>query len=114
MMKWRLVHLFLALAVVTGCTSQPGAITSSEEATVKGQVTIQGKKVTAGTIVFKAEGHEPVEATVQKDGTFTLTSWAGTNMVTVQGKELEQAVANMPPQQPTDLMPGENTVDLIY
>jgi hypothetical protein len=116
MMKLRLLGLLVSILLGVGCSggqTTSGSV-SNEEATVKGQVMIRGKKVTSGTVVFQAQGHEPVEAAVQKDGTFALKSWAGTNIVTVQGAELEKATANMPIQPPTDLMPGENTVDLIY
>jgi hypothetical protein len=108
----RFARLLLVLALLAGCSSPSGSTAdpSAEEATVHGQVLIRGRRATSGTIVSLPQEREPIEAPVQPDGTDLLRTFAGTNLISVKGSELETATANMPPQMPQDVRPDKNRI----
>jgi hypothetical protein len=88
----------MTLLVVWGCESGGGAPPvsgSSEEVTVKGTVTIKGTPATGGELLFDPANINrrdamPRRAKVGKDGTFTVTTLVGENMVRTEGKELPE------------------------
>lgn len=83
-------------------------------ATVKGEVSIKGKRATSGTVVFHSQGYDPVAAKIEANGTYSLKTRTGTNLVTVVGSELEKSNSNGPPAIPHAIEPGENIIDLTY
>lgn len=63
-----------AVLLVLGALSGTGCGSSSNEATVTGKVTLNGKTVSGGTIkVISEDGAKTDSALIGKDGTFKLT-----------------------------------------
>jgi hypothetical protein len=75
-----------------GCDNgTPSVSGSTEEATVKGSVTIKGKPATGGQILFDPSNinrrdARPRTAAIGKDGSYTVTTLVGENLVSVEGK----------------------------
>jgi len=86
----------MTLWVMGGCDGGGGAPAvsgSSEEVTVKGTVTVKGKPATGGELAFDPANINrpdalPRHAKVGEDGTFTVTTLVGENMVNTEGKGL--------------------------
>jgi hypothetical protein len=86
----------LLLLAGWGCDSRPAVDTSTEEGTVKGTVYLRGKPVSGGTVYFDPANYKRKDvaarkATINKDGTYTITTLVGANMVHVSGMEVEKA-----------------------
>lgn len=93
--------MLLAVPLMTGCSKSPFDL-----APVHGKVTIDGKPVPAGRVMFapiaKGESREvgkPAFGTLQPDGTFTLTTFeegdgavVGEHWVTIFGPDEETIV----------------------
>jgi hypothetical protein len=64
--RWMLSlsSLLTVLAITAGC--------GSDTASVAGSVTIDGKAVTSGRVVFHKDGQAPAIANINNDGTFEL------------------------------------------
>src|SRR5437660_1146757 len=81
----------LALGLVAGCGGA-AAPSSRDEATVHGTVKVKGKPATRGTVRFNPSNVNrkdvgPVEAAIAKDGTYTLKTLVGANLITVTTPE---------------------------
>ncbi len=95
----RMATLLAAAAILAGwgCgDGTPSASSSAEEVTVKGTVTIKGKPATNGEVVFDPSNINRKAATsrsakIAPDGSYAITTMVGENMVTVQGKMVNQA-----------------------
>jgi len=82
------------LLVVWGCNSggsAPAVSGSSEESTVKGTVTVKGKPATSGSLSFDPANPNRRTALVRtaeigKDGSYTITTLIGQNIVSAQGR----------------------------
>jgi hypothetical protein len=113
--------LVLALALSGGCGDNVSSTVSGsmEEATVKGTVRVRGKPVNNGMITFRTSNinrpNAPLkEAKINKDGTYTITTLVGGNMVEVTCKEVLSArnrdlIEN---ERMVQVQPGENTIDV--
>jgi hypothetical protein len=85
-----LVLSLLAWPVGQGCDDgKPAVDTSTNEATVTGTVRVRGKPAEGGTIVFNASNSDrivsPRGAPINKDGTYTVTTYTGGNQVLFEG-----------------------------
>jgi hypothetical protein len=102
------------LALAVGCgQGVPSASTSSEEATVKGTVTIRGKAATQGQVSFdpanvKRPGEVARTATIGHDGSYTVKTLVGDNAVrvTFPGMEKDRELGSF--EQSFAVKPGEN------
>lgn len=107
-----------ALVVGGGCNNKPAVSTSTDEATVKGTVTIRGKKATQGQVTFDPANYQrkdvaPRSAPIGSDGTYSITTLTGQNSVQVSGPEASRAGADYA-SITYDVQPGENTYDIVY
>jgi hypothetical protein len=83
-----------ALFLGGGCDS-PKATSSSAEATVHGTITVKGKPATSGKVSFNPANINRKDATtatadISKDGTYTVKTLVGGNMVTVTTPETQK------------------------
>jgi hypothetical protein len=92
---------------------------SREETTVKGVVRIRGKAVDNGKVIFNAANvsrpdAELRQASINKDGTYTLKTLVGVNQVQVSCKELHTAQNRMfaETEYAFTADSGENTFDI--
>lgn len=92
---------------------------SREEATVRGVVTLRGTPLNNGRVLFspvniKRADAQPRQATIGKDGTYSLTTLVGDNLVQIDCKELLQpknrAIADT--ERSVKVNAGENVIDL--
>ncbi len=77
-------------SMIAGCDASGGAPYvegSQEEATVKGTVKVKGKLMPGGTLHFSASNSKRMvptrDAQVGPDGSFSLTTYVGQNIVTL-------------------------------
>jgi hypothetical protein len=89
---------------------------SSEEANVKGRVTIRGKPATGGEISFDpANTKRPNEiarrAAIGKDGTYTVKTLVGNNAVRISFPGMERDRELGSAEQSFEVKPGENQFD---
>ena len=106
----------LLLVAAWGCDSRPAVPASTEEGTVKGTVYLKGKPVTAGTVYFDPANYrrkdvEARKAAINKDGSYTITTLVGGNMVHVSGPEVEKA-GQAYEHFDVDVKPGDNSFDI--
>ena len=109
------------MLAITGCGNPDAPVVSGslDEVTVKGAVSIRGKRVTNGRVGFRASNinrpNAPFrEAKIEKDGTYTIKAFVGENMVDVTCKEFANP-KNMPlmeNEQPVKILPQDQTVDI--
>ncbi len=120
----RTFPLPLLTLVLLGCgpnSDAPRLETSTEEATVKGTVRVNGKAVTNGSMTFRA-GHvrrqnvPNRDTTIGKDGTYTIKTMIGENYVAVDCKELRDPKLRQfrDDEQLVIVKSGENTIDLDF
>lgn len=105
-------------ALPLGCdgAGTPSVSSSTQEVTVKGNVTIKGKPVPGAEVVFDPTNVNRRNASssrgkVNPDGTYTATALVGENIVTIQGAPISKAGLIMNRKEVT-LKSGENTVDI--
>jgi len=127
-MRWKWIVGGWAAALVialAGCgTDVPYAEGSQEQAKVKGTVKVHGKALDGGELLFNAVNSKravpPLTAPIAKDGTFTITTYVGQNIVTVHPPETrKKALARdyglaKDEEKPIDVKPGENTIDIDF
>jgi hypothetical protein len=95
-----------------GSESSPQAVSgSSQEAIVKGTVTVKGKPATGGEVTFDPANIERPTAKARTapigaDGTFTVTTLIGQNTVSAAGTGIPRNT-NM-----IELIPGENNIPI--
>jgi hypothetical protein len=113
---------WLALALCAGGCGNPDAPRvsgSMEEATVKGTVRVRGKPVTSGVVSFRCSNvNRPTattrEATINKDGTYTIRTLVGENFVEVSSKDVfssktPELIEN---EQMVRVQSGESNIDI--
>jgi hypothetical protein len=91
----------------------PSVSSSTEEAAVKGTVSVKGKTATTGVVVFdpsniNRKGETGRTATIAADGSFTIKTLVGENMVSVRGPHVEKAGLTQT-RKLFDVKSGENT-----
>jgi hypothetical protein len=116
--KLRIASLVAGLVVVAcwGCGGgAPSVSSSSEEADVKGTVTIKGKPATGGEIAFDPSNinRRDVKLNITKigsDGTYALKTLVGENAVRVSGPVVAKDPTLATNQVNVDVKSGENTI----
>jgi hypothetical protein len=102
------------LTVLWGCTQ--GSPTLTTRATTKGTVKVKGKLLKGGLVGFSPKvGSDsrtgPYEGLIEKDGSYAVGTYAGTNYVTVippnKRKPLDEEIT-------VELQPGPNTQNLEF
>lgn len=110
-----------ALVAGGGCGNPdaPNVSGSTEEAAVKGTVSVHGKPVTNGEISFRSfninRPDAPLKtAKIGKDGTYTIQALIGDNVVEVSCKEITSPKNRdlMDNEQPVMIRSGEQTLDI--
>jgi hypothetical protein len=113
------------LTAPSGCGSgAPYVEGSTDEATVQGTAKVQGKLLEGGTLHFNASNPKrnvaTRDATIGKDGTYTVKAYIGLNIVSVtppkprnkqQGKDFHGLEYE---EKSVNVRSGENTVDLEF
>ncbi|WP_422924559.1 hypothetical protein [Singulisphaera sp. PoT] len=93
-----------SIVPVAGCGSgAPNVSSSTQEVTVKGTVTINGKPATSGEVIFDPSNVyrkfvSSKSAAIGADGSYTLTTLYGENKVSVWAPDLKPDVAPPKPQ----------------
>jgi hypothetical protein len=106
------------LVVGWGCgDGKPSVSSSSEEATVKGTVTIFGKPATGGEVQFDPSNYRrkqaPMRSTkINKDGTYSIQTLVGENTIKVLGPEAEKAKSSYTSFD-LDVKSGEQTFPIV-
>src|SRR3954471_16268723 len=115
--KLGIASLVAGLVVVAcwGCGGAPSVSSSSEEADVKGTVTIKGKPATGGEITFDPSNinRRDVKLNVTKigsDGTYALKTLVGENAVRVSGPQVDKDPSLATNQVNVVVKSGENTI----
>ena len=115
---------FMALAgvvllVVAGCgggTVGPAPSTSTDQAQVKGIVTLKGKPVTSGEVSFDGANSQrkvgPGTAKIGEGGTYSLKTYVGTNSVTVRGPEIDKDPTLATNGRQVDVKPGDSEIPI--
>jgi hypothetical protein len=104
-----------AAAVVPGAgCGGPAATASLDEATVHGTVSVKGKPATRGKVIFNPANKNrkqvgSVEAAIAKDGTYTLKTLVGRNLITVMTPETTKDPALQYFNRRFDVAGGDNT-----
>lgn len=100
-----------------GCNDGiPPVETSTEEATVSGKVTLQGKPATEGSVTFDPTNVMRKTAALRsgpigEDGTYSVKTLIGENTVRVGGRQASKAGLDAG-TKPFLVKPGENTFDI--
>jgi hypothetical protein len=112
----------LALQILAGCGDGRPSVNSSttEEGTVRGKVTLAGQPLTGGQLVFNPANYQrktaPARsASIGDDGTYTVKTLAGSNMVMVSPKRVApagKAAAGSYEMIPVEVNPGDNTFNI--
>lgn len=106
-----------SLLLLQGCDSPPPVSTSTEEATLKGTVTLFGKKATSGQVIidpsnYKRPNESPRTAEIGPEGTYEAKTLVGANFVRVQHPSLSKTREEMP-QLEVDVKPGGTTFEIV-
>jgi hypothetical protein len=116
--RWTAVTISaLLMMIAPGCGDQrPSVESSTAEGTVKGKVTIKGKPASKGSVVFDPANYLRKDATartasINPDGTYTVTTLVGGNMIRVSSPEAEAAGASYMSID-FDVKAGDNTLDI--
>ncbi|SIO36113.1 hypothetical protein SAMN05444166_4092 [Singulisphaera sp. GP187] len=108
------------MTTLAGCGSRetPGE-TTLDEAQVKGTAKFHGKTLDGGTLHFNASNAKRVvgarDATIEKDGTFTIKTLVGQNVVTITPKSRTKATYGLEYEEKTiEVKSGENPIDIEF
>ncbi len=113
--------LMVAAAVLVatwGCGGgAPAVSSSSEKVQVKGTVTLKGKPLKGGEILFDPANINRKDAPVARlpigdDGSFSGETLSGENAVMVSGPAIQKSPDLSANRQVIDLKSGENTVNI--
>src|SRR4051812_5669608 len=117
--RWGGAGLTAAVALLAGwgCDGggPPPASSSREEASVKGTVTIKGKPATGGQISFDPSNIHRKDAPfysakIGSDGTYSLKTLVGENVVSVQGPQVDKVPSLASNELHVVVKSGENTI----
>ncbi len=109
--------IFIATITITGCdTGTPSVSSSTEEVTIQGTVTIEGKPATSGEVVFDPSNvHRKFvgasTAPIGPDGSYTLKTLAGENKISVWSKTIK--ASNSPRPGPGNNPKGNLMADVM-
>jgi hypothetical protein len=106
----------LALTVLWGCSGGVPPATLTTRATAKGTVKVKGKLIKGGLVGFSPKvGNDsrtgPYEGVVEKDGSYIVGTYAGTNYVTIIPERKLNPLAE---EITVELKAGENTQNLEF
>ncbi len=108
-----------ALMALGGCdgSGAPAASSSTEQAKVKGKVSLKGKPLAKVEVTFNAanvnrKSAPSVSATSADDGTYELTSLVGDNTVSLGGAAASKNGQLTYFSKSVNLKGGENTFDI--
>jgi hypothetical protein len=110
----------VVMATLAGCASGgPPGETTLDEAQVKGTVKVRGKSLDGGTLHFNPSNAKRVvaarDATIAKDGSFTVKTLLGQNVVTVTPKARTKASYGLEYEEKTiEVKSGENSIDIEF
>ena len=113
-----LVMMATVLAATWGCGGGTPSVSSSDQKVlVKGKVTLNGKPLGQGKILFDPANINRRDAPVAnleigKDGTYSGETLAGENSVTVTNPTIAKSSELSANRQVTTLSSGENIVDI--
>ncbi len=101
-----------------GCgDSKPAVSATRNEVNVKGIVTVKGKPVSAGDVVFDPSNFQRAEAPrtapIGKDGTYTIKTLSGDNQVTIRGPEVDKNSELQFARERFDVKDGD-TIDVKF
>jgi hypothetical protein len=108
----------LALAACWGCGGGASSATSSsEEAEVKGTVTIEGKPASKGQIQFdptviNRKNGKIVTAPIQKDGSYALKASVGDNLIQIRVPQVFKDRGLLNYQQYVKVQSGQNAIPI--
>jgi hypothetical protein len=106
----------LAMPWWQGCgDGKPGVDTSLTEATVTGIVSVKGKPVEGGTILFNPGNSERLVASksapIGKDGSYSIKTYTGGNQVSFDGEVASKNRGVGLIKEFVDVRPGSNKAD---
>jgi hypothetical protein len=113
------VSLILPSFVGCGGGQTPTVSASQEEAKVRGVVSLRGTPLNNGRVLFspvniKRVNVQPRQAEIAKDGSYSLDTLVGDNLVQIDCRELRQpknrAIADT--ERSVSVKSGENVIDL--
>jgi hypothetical protein len=104
----------LLFALSPGCDDgKPSVDTSKREAKVSGIVRVKGKPLEGGTILFNPSNSERIvehkTAPIGKDGTYTITTYTGGNVVTFDADSAGKGTGIGLLHEYVDVKPGVDT-----
>jgi hypothetical protein len=108
----------LVLAACWGCGGGASSVTSSsEEAAVKGIITIEGKPATRGRIQFDPSiinrgNGKIVTAPIQKDGSYAIKTVVGDNLIQIKVPQVFKDRGLLNYQQFVNVQSGQNTISI--
>jgi len=104
--------------VVAGCgEDKPSVASSTQEAKVTGTVTIRGKPMKGGEIIFDPSNYQRKDAAkrtgkINGDGTYEVTTLVGHNSVTLQGPAITKEPNLGYAAQTIEVTSGSNTLNI--
>jgi hypothetical protein len=119
-----LVGCAALITILAGCGTTPYLESSTQAATVKGTVKVRGKLIDGGDLHFNASNPnrrvETCDASVGKDGTYTVKAYVGLNIVTLTPPKARTQAQDKAffgvgyDEKPVEVKSGENTADLDF
>ncbi|SIN79461.1 hypothetical protein SAMN05444166_0899 [Singulisphaera sp. GP187] len=105
------------MVALSGCDQSGGApsvSSSTEEGTVHGTVTVNGKLASGGKILFDPsnihrKSVSAASAEIGKDGTYSVKTLIGENLIRVESPETKKGMFNV---DSFDVKSGDNTHDV--
>ncbi len=116
--NWAALVAAIGLVASSGCGegSPPSVSSSSEKVNVKGTVTLNGKPLTSGLVMFDAANINRRDAPaakleIGKDGSYSGSTLIGENAVTVSGPAIGTGQLSMNRKEVV-LKAGDNVLDV--
>jgi hypothetical protein len=106
------------LIALSGCDGTPPASSSTEQATVKGRLTLKGNPLGKVEVQFNPaninrKSGSLAKAITEDNGTYEITTHVGENTITLSGAAVSQhSKALTYFNKSVDVKSGENTVDI--
>lgn len=106
------------LLAAWGCGGAPAVTSSTTQGTVKGSVTVDGKRASSGAVLFDGANSSrpslaPVRAEIGKDGTYEVKAFVGSNRVSLSGPALlKMSPAVQLQRLSCEVASGDNSYDI--